>query len=27
VLEAFQDVKVGDVLEAYETRRVERELE
>jgi translation initiation factor IF-2 len=27
VLESFQDVKEGDVLEAYETRRVKRELE
>jgi translation initiation factor IF-2 len=27
VLESFQDVKVGDVLEAYETRQVKRELE
>ncbi len=26
VLANFQDVKVGDVLEAYETRKVEREL-
>jgi translation initiation factor IF-2 len=26
VLRNFQDVKEGDVLEAYETRRVEREL-
>jgi translation initiation factor IF-2 len=26
VLESFQDVKVGDVIEAYETRQVEREL-
>jgi translation initiation factor IF-2 len=26
VLSSFQDVKVGDVLEAYETRKVEREL-
>jgi translation initiation factor IF-2 len=26
VLEGFQDVKVGDVIEAYETRQVEREL-
>jgi translation initiation factor IF-2 len=27
VLEGFQDVKEGDVIEAYETRRVKRELE
>jgi translation initiation factor IF-2 len=27
VLENFQDVKEGDVLEAYETRKVARELE
>ena len=27
VLENFQDVKVGDVIEAYETRQVERELD
>jgi translation initiation factor IF-2 len=27
VLEDFQDVKVGDVLEAYETKRVEKTLE
>ena len=27
VLENFQDVKEGDVIEAYETRRVERQLE
>ena len=27
VLENFQDVKEGDVIEAYETRQVERELE
>ncbi len=27
VLEGFQDVKVGDVLEAYETRQVEKTLE
>ena len=27
MLENFQDVKEGDVLEAYETRQVERELE
>jgi translation initiation factor IF-2 len=27
VLENFQDVKEGDVLEAYETRQVERQLE
>ena len=26
VLENFQDVKEGDVLEVYETRQVEREL-
>ena len=26
VLETFQDVKEGDVIEAYETRRVERQL-
>jgi translation initiation factor IF-2 len=26
VLANFQDVKEGDVLEAYETRKVEREL-
>jgi translation initiation factor IF-2 len=26
VLRNFQDVKEGDVLEAYETKRVEREL-
>ena len=26
-IENFQDVKEGDVLEAYETRQVERELE
>ena len=26
VLANFQDVKEGDVLEAYETRQVEREL-
>jgi translation initiation factor IF-2 len=26
VLEGYQDVKVGDVIEAYETRQVEREL-
>jgi translation initiation factor IF-2 len=26
VLEGFQDIKVGDVIEAYETRQVEREL-
>jgi translation initiation factor IF-2 len=25
-LENFQDIKEGDVLEAYETRKVEREL-
>jgi translation initiation factor IF-2 len=27
VIENFQDVKEGDVLEAYETRQVERELD
>ncbi len=27
VLEAFQDVKVGDVLEAFETRQIEKTLE
>ena len=27
VVENFQDVKEGDVLEAYETRQVERELD
>jgi translation initiation factor IF-2 len=27
VLEAFQDVKVGDVIEAFETRQVEKTLE
>jgi translation initiation factor IF-2 len=27
VLEGFQDVKVGDVIEAYETRQVEKTLE
>ena len=27
VLEAFQDVKVGDVLEVFETRQVEKTLE
>ena len=27
VLEGFQDVKVGDVLEAFETRQVEKTLE
>ena len=27
VLENFQDVREGDVLEVYETRQVERELE
>jgi len=27
VLANFQDVKEGDVLEAYTTRQVERELE
>ena len=27
VLENFQDVKEGDVIEAYETRQVERQLE
>jgi len=27
VLENFQDIKEGDVLEAYETRKVARELE
>ncbi len=27
VLEDFQDVKEGDVLEVYATRQVERELE
>jgi translation initiation factor IF-2 len=27
VLEAFQDVKVGDVIEAYETRQIEKTLE
>jgi translation initiation factor IF-2 len=26
VLENFHDVKDGDVIEAFETRRVEREL-
>ena len=26
-IENFQDIKEGDVLEAYETRQVERELE
>jgi translation initiation factor IF-2 len=26
VLEGYQDVKVGDVIEAYETRQVERQL-
>ena len=26
-IENFQDVKEGDVLEAYETRQVERELD
>jgi translation initiation factor IF-2 len=26
VLEGFQDIKVGDVIEGYETRQVEREL-
>jgi hypothetical protein len=26
VLQNFQDVKEGDVLEAYDTRQVEREL-
>ena len=26
VLHNFQDVKEGDVLEAYDTRQVEREL-
>jgi hypothetical protein len=27
VLEGFQDVKVGDVIEAFETRQVEKTLE
>jgi translation initiation factor IF-2 len=27
VLEGFQDVKVGDVIEAYETKQVEKTLE
>jgi translation initiation factor IF-2 len=27
VLEGYQDVKEGDVLEVFETRQVERELE
>jgi hypothetical protein len=27
VLEAFQDVKVGDVIEAYETKQIEKTLE
>ena len=27
VLEGFQDVKVGDVLEAFETQQVEKTLE
>ena len=27
MIENFQDVKEGDVIEAYETRQVERELE
>jgi hypothetical protein len=26
VLQNFQDVKEGDVIEAYDTRQVEREL-
>ena len=27
VLENFQDLRVGDILESYETRQVERELQ
>ena len=27
VLDGYQDVKEGDVLEVFETRQVERELE
>ena len=27
VLEGFQDVKVGDVLEVFETKQVEKTLE
>jgi hypothetical protein len=27
VLEGFQDVKVGDVIEAFETKQIEKTLE